>query len=244
MTDITRENENTGSNTGETDDGGAAVAVAGVHISALTDQALRQARTIVSGGGVIVVPTDTVYGVACSPFDDSAIAAVFHAKHRPRAKALQILLPSLDWLDRLDLHISVPLTRLSQALLPGAFSPIATAGPSCTLQTLRLTGDGGGASVRTQAIRVPDSAPLRRILEVTGPLAATSANISGKSPATSAQEAAGALGSSVALYLDAGPTPGPVASTVVEDDPADPDGIHVLREGVIAESRLRGILES
>ncbi len=254
MTDTTRfgnadfDNTNPDPATGDTDAPAQQEAqdgvIDGAHITGLDEAGLSQARTIVRGGGIIVVPTDTVYGVACSPFDTSAIAAVFHAKHRSRTKALQILLPSLDWLDRLDLHLSEPLRRLSDELLPGGFSPIATAGQDCRLATLRLTGDGGGASVRTQAIRVPDSAPLRRILEVTGPLAATSANISGRPPATSARQAALALGSSVALYLDAGPTPGPVASTVVEDDPADDDGIHVLREGVISESRLRGILES
>lgn len=214
------------------------------HICELNDSSLAQARTIVSGGGIIVVPTDTVYGVACSPFDTSAIDAIFHAKHRPHTKSLQILLPSLEWVDKLDLHLSPALEKLSHALLPGGFSPIATAGPNCRLETLRLVGDGGGASIRTQAIRVPDSDPLHHILEVTGPLAATSANISGESPATSAQQAAQALGTSVALYLDAGSTPGPVASTVVEDDPSDPDNIHVVRDGVIAESKLRDILKT
>lgn len=214
------------------------------NIEPITAASLAEARTIVRGGGIIVVPTDTVYGVACSPFDPSAIAAIFHAKHRPRAKSLQILLPSLEWVQKLGLQLSPALEKLSEALLPGGLSPIATAGPYCKLETTRLIGDGAGGSLQTQAVRVPDSAPLRRILDVTGPLAATSANISGQSPATSAQEAADALGTSVALYLDAGPTPGPVASTVVEDDPSDPDGIHVLREGVIADSRLRSILQS
>lgn len=214
-----------------------------VQIARITEASLAQAKTIVKGGGIIVVPTDTVYGVACSPFDTSAIASVFHAKHRARSKSLQILLPSLEWVEKLRLSLSEPLLRLSRELLPGGFSPIATAESGCALSTLRLVGDGGGETIRTQAIRVPDSDPLHRILEATGPLAATSANISGRSPATSAQQAAQALGTSVALYLDAGPTPGPVASTVVEDDPSDPDGIHVLREGVIEESRLRGILE-
>lgn len=205
---------------------------------------LRQAREIVADGGLVVVPTDTVYGLACDPFDPEAIAAVFAAKRRPKAKSLQVLLPGLSLLPQLGLTLQPALGKLAAALLPGGFSPIADAGTDCRLATLRREEGDDGRLRLTQAIRVPASEPLSRILAVTGALAATSANISGQPSATSAQQAAQALGESVGLYLDAGPTPGPVASTVVGPDPGDPDGIAVLREGVIPTSRLRDILRA
>jgi L-threonylcarbamoyladenylate synthase len=207
----------------------------------INEKTCSQARAIVQRGGLIVVPTDTVYGVACDPTNDAAIDAIFRAKHRSRAKTLQILLPNLSVLPQLGLHLPPVLSVLSQALLPGGFSPIAIADSSSPLATLRTVEQDGVVSY-TQAIRVPDSRPLSQILASTGTLAATSANISGQPSAVSAQQAAAALGLSVDLYLDAGPTPGPVASTVVQANSQAPDGIDILREGVISAALIHKLL--
>lgn len=203
---------------------------------------LERARSIIDAGGVLVVPTDTVYGVACSPFNDLAIERIFDLKHRPRAKSIQVLLPSLDALPDLGLKLPDPLDRLSRALLPGAFSPITLAEPASPLKTVRVETAEDGSTFHTQAIRVPDSAALHEILMVLGPLAATSANLSGQASATSAAEASAALGEGVDFYFDAGPTPGPVASTVVAADSTAEDGIAILREGVIPAARIHKIV--
>ena len=202
------------------------------------DDALHQAVTVIRGGGVIVLPTDTVYGVACDPTSEEAVERIYRIKHRPRSKALQILLASTQQLVPLHLSLPSPLDLLSERLLPGAFSPIAVAGPHSNLVTLRSESDGS----QTQAIRVPNSPVSLRIIAATGPLAATSANRSGDESAQTVDEAYAALGDSVDLYLDGGPTLSHVASTVVAADHHDPDRIAVLREGVIATAAIRELI--
>lgn len=207
-------------------------------IVAITDQSLQQAATIIHRGGLVVIPTDTVYGVACDPFNAMAIDRIFEVKRRPRYKALQVILPSVDDIESLDLYLPVPLNRLAVAFLPGAFSPIAVARDDCQLKTLRAEPDGS----HSQALRVPNSAVSLRILRATGPVAASSANRSGGESPQTAQEAYEQLGDGVDLYLDGGVTQGHVASTVVSADPSDRDGIHIEREGMIPATVVRKAL--
>lgn len=208
-------------------------------IERINENSLARAAELVSRGELIVVPTDTVYGVACNPFDSAAIDKLFEVKRRPRTKSIQVLLPGLGALEELGLSLPHPLEVLSEAFLPGGFSPICEAEPTSHLASLRHDTTADGTEILTQGIRVPDSAPLLQILTAVGPLAATSANLSGQASATSAQQAFEALGEGVALYLDAGKTPGPVSSTVVAANPSEKDGIAILREGVIPERDIR-----
>lgn len=201
----------------------------------VSDESLAQAERIIAAGGLVVIPTDTIYGIACDPANNEAIDRLFTAKRRPRTKSLQVLLDSQDRLESLDLRLPAPLDVLADRFLPGPFSPICLAGPQCRLATVR-------ADDHTQAVRVPDSDVTRRIIAVTGPLAASSANISGGPSCMTAQDAYAQLGDSVDLYIDAGPTPGAVASTIVAADPDGADGIAILRHGVIDDSRIRAVL--
>jgi len=203
-------------------------------IRAIDDDALREAAAIVRGGGLVVIPTDTVYGIAGDPCSDRAIDRIYELKRRPRFKALQVLLASVDQLDEIGLDMPAPLNRLAARFLPGAFSPIAVAREGCTLKTIAKDG--------TQGIRVPNSALALRVLRATGPLAASSANLSGGESAQSVHEAVEAFGDAVALYLDGGSTPGHVSSTVVAADPHERDGIAILREGVIGQNEIRAAL--
>ena len=109
-------------------------------IRAISDESLAQAVEIVRDGGLIVIPTDTVYGVACDPRNIEAIRKVFAAKQRPKYKSLQVLLPSIESLEKLHLDLPVPLNRLSAMFMPGAFSPIAVAGDNCTLASRHRKG--------------------------------------------------------------------------------------------------------
>ena len=153
----------------------------------VTDESLAQAARVIRDGGLVVIPTDTVYGVACDPRNKAAIDRIYRLKRRPRYKALQVLLASTDQLDELGLDLPSPLNRLSAAFLPGAFSPIAVARPDCTLETLADTADGRPG---TQGIRIPNSALCLAILKATGPLAASSANRSGDESAQTVQRSA------------------------------------------------------
>ncbi|KAB7789894.1 L-threonylcarbamoyladenylate synthase [Bifidobacterium leontopitheci] len=198
------------------------------------EDSLAEAASIIRGGGLVVIPTDTVYGVACDPRNREAIDRIYQVKRRPRFKSLQVLLASVDQLDQLGLDLPAPLNRLAARFLPGAFSPITIAREDCTLRTIAADG--------TQGIRVPNSALTLRVLRALGPLAASSANRSGDTSAQTVEEAVGAFGDDVQLYLDGGATQGHVASTVVAADPHERDGIRILREGIIPQSAIRAAL--
>lgn len=202
-----------------------------IEIRKVNEESLAEAASVIAAGGLVVIPTDTVYGVACDPRNRAAIDRIYQVKRRPRFKALQVLLADIDQLDALDLDLPAPLNRLAAQFLPGAFSPIAIAREGCNLATVGFDG--------TQGIRVPNSTLTARILGVTGPLAASSANRSGNQSAQSVDEAVEAFGDDVQLYLDGGSTQGHIASTVVAADPHGRDGITILREGVIPQSAIR-----
>lgn len=221
----------------------------------INEESLQMAAQIINEGGVIVVPTDTVYGVACDPFNEAAVAKIYELKRRPRTKALQILMSGVEDLEKLGLYLPSPLDILGKKFLPGGYSPIARAkkdSVASNLATLCKTNEtdaqndaktqAAQATEATQGVRVPDCPELMQILRVTGPLAASSANRSGNESADSVEEAFAAFGNEIPLYLNAGPTRSHVASTVVGADSNDEDGIVILREGVISESEIREAL--
>ncbi|MDK6295026.1 L-threonylcarbamoyladenylate synthase [Gardnerella swidsinskii] len=215
----------------------------------INEESLQMAAQIINEGGVIVVPTDTVYGVACDPFNEAAVAKIYELKRRPRTKALQILMSGVGDLEKLGLYLPSPLDILGKKFLPGGYSPIARAkkdSVASNLATLCKTNEtdaqNDAKTQATQGVRVPDCPELMQILRVTGPLAASSANRSGNESADSVEEAFAAFGNEIPLYLNAGPTRSHVASTVVGADSSDKDGIVILREGVISESEIRNAL--
>lgn len=220
----------------------------------INGESLQMAAQIINEGGVIVVPTDTVYGVACDPFNEAAVAKIYELKRRPRTKALQILMNGVEDLEKLGLYLPSPLDILGKKFLPGGYSPIARAkkdSVASKLATLCKTNEtdektqeteSTQAIESTQGVRVPDCPELMQILRVTGPLAASSANRSGNESADSVEEAFEAFGNEIPLYLNAGPTRSHVASTVVGADSSDKDGIVILREGVISECEIRNAL--
>lgn len=119
-------------------------------VRTISPETLDLAAELIRRGEVIVIPTDTVYGVACDPFNAKAIEGIFAAKHRPHTKALQVLLPSVASIAELGLRLPDPLGILADAFLPGPFSPICEADEHCSLATVRI--DDGS---RTQGVRVP-----------------------------------------------------------------------------------------
>ena len=211
-------------------------------IRKIGEESIALAAELIGRGELVVIPTDTVYGVAADPTNPDAVARIFAAKRRPTQKAVQVLLPSLDDLPRFGLSLPAPLDKLARALCPGGFSPICIAEPATPIHTLRVAE--GERFPRTQGVRIPDSAASLAILEAAGPLATSSANRSGDASAQTIAEAAEKLGDAVALYLDGGPTPGPVSSTVAAADPDAEDGIAILREGVISRDKLKDVLRN
>lgn len=182
----------------------------------------------VQRGEVIVVPTDTVYGVGADAFQPEAVAAVLAAKGRDRQMPPPVLIPDLRTVDGLARDIPAAARTLMEAYWPGPLTVIVLAQPSLMWDL--------GETHGTVALRVPDHPAALALLSRTGPLAVTSANLTGQPPATTAADAEVQLGASVAVYLDAGESPGGAASTIV--DATSPSGLTVVREGALTRAEL------
>lgn len=198
----------------------------------LTDAgALDRAASVLAGGGLVVLPTDTVYGVAAALDRPAAIARLYFAKERPDEKPIPLLVSDRDALEAIAVALSPGAGRLIDALTPGGLTIVVR----CR-RPLPVELTGGRTTV---ALRIPDHDWARRLIAAAGgALPTTSANRSGEPPARTAAEAAAAIGDRVDLIVDGGSCPGGVASTVV--DVTGPTPI-VLREGAIPAVRIAAI---
>lgn len=193
--------------------------------------AIAQAAQAVGQRALIVLPTDTVYGVGADAFSPQAVAVLLAAKGRSRQTPPPVLIGGIHVLDALAVDIPSTARELATAFWPGALTLILQAQPSLSWDLGETRG--------TVALRLPDDALARDILQQTGPLAVSSANRHGQPAATTADEARQALGESVAVYLDDGVRGTQQASTIV-DCTVTPH--RVLRAGAITIEALRGIV--
>jgi L-threonylcarbamoyladenylate synthase len=193
--------------------------------------ALARATDVLRAGGLVVLPTDTVYGVAAHPLLPAAVARLYEAKGRSAEKAIPLLLADVDGLRQVASPVSPAVWALAHRFWPGALSLVV---PRSSFVSDAVTGGGD-----TVAVRVPDH-PVPRALsrQLACPLAATSANRSGEPAPVIAEEARAALADWVALVLDGGPSPGGLASTVLDVTVSPP---HVLRPGPLSEAHLRAV---
>jgi tRNA threonylcarbamoyl adenosine modification protein (Sua5/YciO/YrdC/YwlC family) len=189
------------------------------------------AADAVGRGEVIVLPTDTVYGVGADAFDRKAVAAVLAAKGRGREMPPPVLVPNVRALDGLATQVPAAARELVAAFWPGPLTLVCRAQPSLDWDL----GDTHG----TVALRMPLHRVALAVLEKTGPLAVTSANRTGSPAATTCDEAVEMLGDAVSIYLDAGPSPSSVASTIID---VTGDVPRVLRAGPLGEDRLRSVV--
>ena len=186
---------------------------------------INDAIAAIRAGEVVVIPTDTVYGLAGDPSNPAAVERVYIIKGRPPRLELNLLAASISQLDGLVEMDSVA-RALAGAFWPGPLSLV------CPLGTRRLAIPRSGGSLM---VRVPAHDLLRGMLAATGPVASTSANRHGAPPAGSAPAAELALGEDVAGVVDGGPSIG-MASTIIDLSLRPP---RLLREGPIASIALR-----
>ncbi len=194
-------------------------------------EAVAAVRTAVKAGQCVVLPTDTVYGIGADPFSEPAVQGLLDAKQRGREMPPAVLIADAFVVDALAREVPEPARALAAAFWPGPLTLILPAHSSLRLELGETRG--------TVGVRVPDHEVTRAVLRATGPLAVSSANISGQPPGTDVGSARAQLGSSVAVYVDAGPTPGPVGSTII-DFAASPAG-RVLRVGVVPVSEVQAV---
>lgn len=190
-----------------------------------------EAKIALGRSALIVMPTDTVYGVVADAFDPTAVRRLFRAKGRSRRMPIPVLVGSQDTMRALATNLTPDTLELAREFWPGGLTLICRQQPSLTWDL----GDSRG----TVALRMPDHPDALALLQDHGPLAVTSANLSGEPPATTAQQAYESLGESVDVYLDAGPTPGNVASTIID---ATGEELVVVRRGVITLEQLREVI--
>ena len=192
-------------------------------LSASDPSALREAAAAMLSGGIVGLPTETVYGIGVVPRPE-ALAAVIAAKQRPEEKGIALLIDGLDQVDDL-VEIAPPARRLAARYWPGALTLVL---PLVRPELVPEAVTGGRDTV---GLRIPDHAVPRALARELGPIAVTSANRSGEPPAQTPEELIASVGHSLALVLDDGPVRGGVASTVVAVDRGG--GLEVLREGAL-----------
>lgn len=194
---------------------------------------LAEAATAIGNGNLIVLPTDTVYGIGADAFTPEAVAALLRAKGRDRHKPPPVLIGEVMTMDALATEVSADARALAEEFWPGPLTLILNAQPSLMWDLGETRG--------TVALRVPDHPCAVELLRRTGPLAVSSANRSGQQPAVECARAAEQLQGAVAVYLDAGATPGQEPSTIVDCTSEVPT---ILRPGALSREELGRIVPS
>ncbi len=196
-------------------------------------EGIAAAATAIRAGKLVILPTDTVYGLAADAFTPRAITGLLAAKGRGRAMPVPVLIADTDTLEGVSAHLTSAARLLTRACWPGGLTVIVEHPPTLAWDL----GDAKG----TVGVRVPDDDLARDLLRETGPLGVSSANRSGRPPARTADEALDQLGDVVDVVLDDGPRADGEPSTIV-DCTVDPP--RVLRVGAVPESRLHYLVPS
>jgi L-threonylcarbamoyladenylate synthase len=194
---------------------------------------LAAAASAVRAGRLVVVPTDTVYGIGADAFSSSAVRSLLEAKNRGPDMPVGVLVGSWSTVDGLVLSVPRHARMLIEAFWPGDLSIVLPHAPSLAWDLGRSNG--------TVMLRMPLHPVAIELLREVGPMAVSSANRSGHPPAATAGEARDQLGESVAVYLDGGPTGDPVPSTIVDltgDTPV------VLREGAVSLAEVAEAIDT
>ena len=202
---------------------------------------MRNARQAIGRGDLIVIPTDTVYGVAADAFSPPAVQRLLDAKGRGRNQPPPVLVGTKETLAALAESVPEPVQHLVDAFWPGGLTIVLPAQPSLVWDL--------GETQGTVAVRMPEGRVVLELLAETGPLAVSSANLTGKAAAISALDAEKMLGDSVAVYLDDGMSKNGVASTIVDatslvrrGPDAEEGVVRILRDGVVTREQLREVL--
>ena len=192
---------------------------------------LTAATSALKSGQLVVLPTDTLYGLGADAFDSAAVAALLQAKRRGRDMPVPVLVGSWHTIDGLAFPVRPQARDLIKAFWPGGLSLVVQQVPSLSWDL----GDTRG----TVMLRMPLHPVALELLREVGPLAVSSANVSGSKPATTVTDARNQLGESAAVYLDGGPADHAVASTIVD---LTSDRPRILRSGAISTDQIAEVL--
>ena len=200
-------------------------------VKADAEGALPEAVAVLKGGGLVVYPSDTVYGLGAAASDERAVERAFAVKGRDAVKALSLLLANAADLEPLCAEVPLLARVLAQRYWPGPLTLVLRRSPA-----FRSAALGGGDTI---AVRVPGHPFLRALIRALGePITGTSANRSGRPACRSAEEAEQELGDAVDLIIDGGPSRAGLESTVVDVTRGLPV---VLREGAILRAEVESL---
>lgn len=191
---------------------------------------IKEAAKIIKAGGLVIYPTDTIYGLAADPYNHIAILKVFAAKSRQEGKPLSVAVSSFDQMDEL-VFTNTLARKLTKAFLPGPLTIILK-------KKARLPEELTGGSNKL-GVRIPNHPIALKLAELTGPITATSANIAGNSNPRTANKAKEQIGDKIDFVLDAGESPIGEPSTVID---LSEEKIVILRQGAISEEELRKVV--
>ncbi|MEU6674127.1 L-threonylcarbamoyladenylate synthase [Streptomyces sp. NPDC046925] len=184
---------------------------------------VSHATDALRAGQLVVFPTDTVYGIGAHASDSTAVGSLLAAKQRGADKPASVLVADLTTAEALVQSLPPQARRLAEEFWPGALSLVLPAAPSLAWNLGNTHG--------TVMVRMPDNPITLALLRSAGPIAQSSANLTGRPPATTCAQAVEQLGETVHTYLDGGPSSGNVPSTII--DLTDADAPVVLREGAL-----------
>lgn len=199
---------------------------------------MRLAKVALQRNQLVVLPTDTVYGIAADAFSPSGVQALLDAKGRTAQSPPPVLIGNIDTLKALADYVPEIALKLAEVFWPGALTMILKAQPALSWEL----GDTKG----TVALRMPDHKIALALLAETGPLAVSSANLTGEPAATTCQQAVEYLEKSVEVFLDAGNSPKGEASTILDltsITPDNPDGkIRIVRLGALKKAKIKSVV--
>jgi len=192
--------------------------------------ALTYAFEVLTSGGLVAFPTDTVYGLGALAFDGHAVKRIYAVKERSTLKAIPVLLGDLVDLKKITLQVPELAATLAAHFWPGPLTLVVPKHPSLPDMI---------SATPTVGVRIPDHPLARALLRLSGPLAVTSANLSGQPSPCTAADAQAQLEGAIPLILDGGQSPGGVPSTVVDCLGTEPK---IIREGPITLDQIRKLL--
>jgi L-threonylcarbamoyladenylate synthase len=198
-------------------------------LSSQNPHTLQRALEILQAGGLVAFPTDTVYGVGALAFDGPAVVSIYTAKDRPVEKAIPVLISDVDELAKVAREVSQIAMKLATHFWPGPLTLVVPKHPD--LPEAVCNGP-------TVGVRIPDHPVVLALLRLVGPMAVTSANISGQPSPCTAQEVLAQLGGRIPLIIDGGKTRAGVSSTVVDCIGTE---VQVLRAGPISKSEILSV---
>jgi L-threonylcarbamoyladenylate synthase len=201
-------------------------------VSADSPDAIQRAFDVLNKSGLVAFPTDTVYGVGALAFDGNSVESIYAAKDRPIEKAIPVLIADAEDMDQVGMDIPDVARRIAARFFPGPLTCLIPKQPTLPQAV---------SAVPTVGVRVPDHEIARALLRAAGPMAVTSANISGQPSPSTAEEVFAQLNGRIPLIIDGGKTPGGIPSTVVD---CSNNEIKILRQGPITLEEIMSKLSS